>query len=100
MSPADDGEVNIFQFGTEGFDGSCYFVLLGNVSRGGDSRVGILLPQFVKQMCPSTNDTDAVAVSSIFFEKCSANAGGRSNDYYSLLFHFVVLIISKIAIIT
>ena len=36
---ADDGEVNIFHFGTKGIDGSRYFVLLGDVSHDGESRV-------------------------------------------------------------
>ena len=73
-SRTDDGEVNVFQFGMECVDSLRYFVLLGNVCRGGYSRVRMLLPQFVKQMRPSSNDADAVTVSNIFFKESPANA--------------------------
>ena len=62
------------------------------VSRGGDGHIGMLLPQFVKQMGPSAYDAYAVAVGCIFLEECFAYAGGGSNDNNGLLFHFVVFI--------
>ena len=39
---------------------------LGDVRCGDDGRVGMLLPQFVNQMCPSANNADAFAVSAYF----------------------------------
>ncbi len=45
-SRTNDSEVYVFQFGIEDIDGSRYFVLLGDVSRGCDCRVGMLLVQF------------------------------------------------------
>ena len=62
------------------------------VSRGGEGHIGMLLPQFVKQMGPSAYDAYAVAVGCIFLEECFAYAGGGSNDNNGLLFHFVVFI--------
>ena len=54
-----------------------------------------------QQMCSSAYNADnTIAVSSIFLEKCPAYARGCSDDYYSLSFHFVVLILFKIAAIT
>ena len=64
----------MFQFGTEDVNGSFRLVLLRNVCCGGNSRVEMLLPQFVKQVCPSANDADAVAVSGILLKECPANA--------------------------
>ena len=66
--------------------------LMTLVSRGGDGHIGMLLPQFVKQMGPSAYDAYAVAVGCIFLEECFAYAGGGSNDNNGLLFHFVVFI--------
>ena len=93
MSPrtrADDGEVDVFKFGTEGINSLSRFVLLGDVSRGYYSRIWMLLPQFVKQMCPSAYDANAVALCGIFLEECSANARGGSNDDDVFFIHFYV----------
>ena len=61
------------------------------VSRGGDGHIGMLLPQFVKQMGPSAYDAYAVAVGCIFLEECFAYAGGGSNDNNGL---FTTVLIS------
>ena len=39
------------------------------------------------QMSPSTNDANAIIVSSIFLEECPANARGCSNYYNVFLIH-------------
>ena len=84
---ANDGEVNVFQFGTEDVNCLRSFIKFGYVRCGGDGVIGIFLAQFVKQMCPSAYDTDVVALSSVLFKECPANAGGCSDDDDGLLFH-------------
>ena len=68
-------------------------VLLGNVSRGGDGHIGMLLPQFVKQMCPSAYDANAVAIGCIFLEKDFSYAGGGSNDNDVLFVHLTMIFV-------
>ena len=72
---ADDGEVNIFQFGTEGFDGSCYFVLLGNVSRGGGRpTIPMQLPSaayFSKSALPMPEVAPMIIIVCCFILSCS-----------------------------
>ena len=63
------------------------------VSRGGDGHIGMLLPQFVKQMCPSAYDANAVAIGCKFLEKDFSYAGGGSNDNDVLFVHLTMIFV-------
>lgn len=45
------------------------------------------MAQFIKQMCPSAYDADAVAASGRLLKECPANARGGSNDNDGFIVH-------------
>ena len=79
-----DGEVNVFQFCAKRMDGLLDFFLFGDVSRRSVSVVGVLLVQFIQQICAAANYAETVPLNYIFFKEgfSYARCGSDNEDIH------------------